>query len=122
MESKTLTIALILVAMIVIAENVFATESADAPSPATLDAFQKCAGDLGATCGGVISKYVFENGVHVSKECCTALLEVGEDCHELLTEVTIVYKRLYPAKKAKQAWYKNNQVWQLCKKNGQVSN
>lgn len=122
MGSKTLTVALLVVTLFVIVENSFATKSADAPSPATLDAFQKCASGLGATCGGVISKYVFEEGVNVSKECCTALIEVGEDCHELLTEVSIVYKRLYPAKKAKQAWRKNAEIWQLCNKNGHISN
>lgn len=122
MESKTLTITLLLLSLFLIAENTFATKSADAPSPATVDALTKCAEDLGATCVGVISKYIFDNGVHVPKECCSALLEVGHDCHELLTEVTIVYKRLYPAKIAKQAWRKTEQVWQLCKKDGHVSN
>ncbi|KAK9733166.1 hypothetical protein RND81_04G048200 [Saponaria officinalis] len=98
-----------------------AVEIATAPSPFSFDELQKCESGLGATCGVSIYQYIFEDGVNVSKECCYRLLTVGKDCHDLLTQVTIVYKRL-PEKLAKENHRKNGKVWELCRTVGHISN
>lgn len=85
-----------------------------APSPSTSDELQKCASGLGATCGDSIYQNIFGAGKQISKECCGRLLTVGEDCHDLLTGVTIVYKRL-SEKHAREVRHKNDEVWKQCK-------
>ncbi|KAK9726210.1 hypothetical protein RND81_05G198200 [Saponaria officinalis] len=74
---------------------------------------QNCENGLGTKCGHLIYKNVFESKTEVSKDCCSRLLTVGKDCHDLLTEVTIVYKRL-TEKHAKEIWLKNDKVWEQC--------
>ncbi|KAK9726219.1 hypothetical protein RND81_05G199100 [Saponaria officinalis] len=86
-----------------------------APSPRGSSELQNCENGLGTKCGHLIYKNVFESKTEVSKDCCSRLLTVGKDCHDLLTEVTIVYKRL-TEKHAKEIWLKNDKVWEQCQK------
>ncbi|KAL9232080.1 hypothetical protein vseg_007226 [Gypsophila vaccaria] len=127
MESKinssrnlSATIILFLAISLIMARPIVGIEPATAPETASSDEMQKCANRLGASCGDSLYQYVFRTGVHVSKECCSRLLTIGKDCHDLLTEVTIVYQRL-PEKRAKEIHRKNDIVWELCKTKGRIS-
>ncbi|KAK9726172.1 hypothetical protein RND81_05G195300, partial [Saponaria officinalis] len=97
-------------------------ESAPAPNSRSEDyQVQKCASKIGESCGNSIFHYVFGAGKHVSEECCTVLLNVGEKCHDLLTRVTIRLEH-FPKQQAKEIRRKNDKAWKLCKKHGQISN
>ncbi|KAK9733143.1 hypothetical protein RND81_04G046600 [Saponaria officinalis] len=120
-SSWNLSLAILFLTSLTMARISFAIEIATAPSPSSPDELQKCESGLGATCGVSIYQYIFEDRVNISKECCNRLLTVGKDCHDLLTQVTIVYKRL-PEKQAKESHRKNNKVWELCKTTGHISN
>ncbi|KAK9726166.1 hypothetical protein RND81_05G194900 [Saponaria officinalis] len=129
MESKTtssmnllVTIVLLFVTSFVLARPNTVVESALAPnSPSEDYQVQKCASKIGETCGNSIFHYVFGAGKHVSKECCTILLNVGEKCHDLLTSVTIRLEH-FPKQQEKEIRRKNDKAWKLCKKHGQISN
>ncbi|KAK9733153.1 hypothetical protein RND81_04G047300 [Saponaria officinalis] len=114
-------VGLLLVTSFMMARPSIAIEIATTPSPSSYDELKKCEIGLGATCGVSIYQYIFGDGVSISKECCNHLLTVGKDCHDLLTQVTIVYKRL-PEKQAKESHVKNSRVWELCKIAGHISN
>ncbi|KAK9671775.1 hypothetical protein RND81_12G054400 [Saponaria officinalis] len=108
---------LLLVTLFVMARQGTSTELGDAHGLARSNELLKCETALGVKCGDNIYQSVFEFGKEVSEECCTRLLTVGKDCHDLLTEVTIVYKRL-PRKDAKEIRNKNDKVWDQCKNSG----
>ncbi|KAK9733146.1 hypothetical protein RND81_04G046900 [Saponaria officinalis] len=111
----------LLVISLIMAKPSLAIEIASAPSPSSFDELKKCENGLGTTCGVSMYQYIFGNGVKVSKECCSRLLTVGKDCHDLLTQVTIIYKRL-PEKQSKESHRKNGKVWELCKTVGHIYN
>ncbi|KAK9726276.1 hypothetical protein RND81_05G203200 [Saponaria officinalis] len=126
MESKAtssvnllVTIILLFVTSFVLANKV--VESAYVPRPSEDYQVQKCASEIGETCGNSIFHYVFGAGKHVSKECCTILLNAGERCHDLLTTVTIRIEH-FPEQQAKEIRRKNDKVWEFCKRRGQISN
>ncbi|KAK9682287.1 hypothetical protein RND81_10G063100 [Saponaria officinalis] len=128
MESKTapamnllVTVTLLCVSSFVMARPSIVSESVPAPSPSEDYRVQHCASGLGETCGDSIFHYVFGAGKHVSKECCNRLLNVGEVCHDLLTNVTIRLEQ-FPEQQAKQIRLKNDKAWKLCKKDGQIAN
>ncbi|KAK9671777.1 hypothetical protein RND81_12G054300 [Saponaria officinalis] len=122
MESKTesslsLSVTTLLLTLFVMVRQGASNEFGVAQSLARYNELQKCENELGVKCGNNIYQSVFVVGKEVSEECCNHLLTVGKDCHDLLTEVTIVYKRL-PRKEAKEIWNKNDKVWEQCKKSG----
>ncbi|KAK9715820.1 hypothetical protein RND81_06G191700 [Saponaria officinalis] len=128
METKTTSsmnllviVTLLCVTSFVMARPSIITESVPAPSPSEDYRVQQCATGIGETCGNSIFHYVFGAGKHVSKECCTRLVNVGEDCHDLLTNVTIRLEQ-FPEHQAKEIKFKNDKAWELCKKDGQISN
>ncbi|KAK9726215.1 hypothetical protein RND81_05G198700 [Saponaria officinalis] len=109
------TMTILLITMFFMATNGVVDQSNVAQSLSKSNELQKCENGLGTKCGHSIYQHVLEAGKEVSKECCNRLMTVGKDCHDLLTEVTIVYKRL-SEKKAKEIWHKNDKVWGDCKK------
>ncbi|KAK9706920.1 hypothetical protein RND81_07G160700 [Saponaria officinalis] len=116
------TIILLFVTSFVLARPNTIVESVPAPYSHFEDyQVQKCASKIGETCGNSIFHYIFGAGKHVSKECCTILLKVGEKCHDLLTTVTIRLEH-FPKQQAKDIRRKNDKAWKLCKKYGQISN
>ncbi|KAK9671861.1 hypothetical protein RND81_12G059400 [Saponaria officinalis] len=119
MDTST-TITLLLFTLFFMATRSAAVQSIVAQSVSKSNELQKCENGLGATCGNTIYQHVFERGNEVSKECCSRLITVGKDCHDLLTEVTIVYKRT-PEKKAKEIWHKNDKAWEDCKQSAAPS-
>ena len=60
---------------------------------------------------------IYKGGKEFSIDCCCRLLTVGEDCHDLLTEVSIIYERIL-VKQAKDIRRKNDKVWERCEKIG----
>ncbi|KAK9742795.1 hypothetical protein RND81_03G197600 [Saponaria officinalis] len=126
MESKAtssmnllVTIVFLFVTSFVLANTV--VKSTPVPGPSEDYQVQKCASEIGETCGNSIFHYVFGAGKHVSKECCTILLNAGERCHDLLTTVTIRLEH-FPEQQAKEIRRKNDKVWEFCKRRGQISN
>ncbi|KAK9715821.1 hypothetical protein RND81_06G191800 [Saponaria officinalis] len=126
MEIKTtssinlmVTATLLCVTSFVMARPSIVIESVPTPSPSEDYRIQQCANGIGETCGNSIFHYVFGAEKHVSKECCTRLVNAGEDCHDLLTNVTIRLEQ-FPEQQAKEIKLKNDKVWDLCKKDGQI--
>ncbi|KAK9733170.1 hypothetical protein RND81_04G048600 [Saponaria officinalis] len=116
MEPKTssfrnlpVTIVLLIATLLYMASLSFGT-----PEVVNSDELQKCAVGLGGHCGDSLYKYVFENGVQVSEKCCSRLLTVGKDCHNLLAKVIIIYNR-FSDKEVKKIHRKRDQVWENCK-------
>ncbi|KAK9726154.1 hypothetical protein RND81_05G193700 [Saponaria officinalis] len=91
------------------------------PIPSEDSRVQKCAIKIGEICGDSIFHYVFGAGKHVSKECCARLSSAGKKCHDLLTNVTIRLEH-FPKQQAKETRRKNDKAWELCNKDGQISN
>ncbi|KAK9726150.1 hypothetical protein RND81_05G193300 [Saponaria officinalis] len=114
------TIVVLLVTSFVTARPITVIETAPAPSPSEDFQVQKCARGLGETCGDSLFHYVFGAGKHVSKDCCTRLLNVGKECHDLLTTVTIRLEH-FPEEEATEIRQKNDKVWGLCEKVGQTT-
>ena len=56
----------------------------------------------------------------MSKDCGNRLLIVGEDCHDLLIEVSLSYERL-PEKRVEAIKRKNDKIWEHCKKIGDAT-
>jgi hypothetical protein len=126
MESKftsslRFTIAILFVTSIAMARPNTASENAPSPSLTESQQVQICARGLELTCGDSIFHYVFGGGVRVSKECCSQLLNIGKECHDFLTNVTIKNEH-FGEEVAKEIRRKNDKVYELCKRDGQVSN
>ncbi|KAK9750302.1 hypothetical protein RND81_02G185800 [Saponaria officinalis] len=118
---SSITFAIMLVKLFVMVRQSVAIGSNIAQSLKKSNDLLKCENGLGVKCGDGIYQNVFEIGNEVSKECCDRLLSVGKDCHDLLTEITIVYKR-FTMKEAREIWHKNDKVWEQCENIGSAPN
>lgn len=116
---------MLLTTIVISRPNASIIQSKNEPSPSPYpnivigDLFHECGYKAGAICGDEIFQYVFVNATIVSQECCTKLLKMGKQCHDLLTNATLESQD-FDQVVVPHIWTKNIQVWNLCEIHGRI--
>lgn len=117
MDSKnTLIVKLSIIFTILYTFHIASTQPVPAP---TIETVIGCEHKQTNICGDIVYSYIFiERGV-VSQECCSRLINAGRDCHDDLTNA-VLRREEYDGQKKKEIIERQNEIWNLCKKNGQI--
>ncbi|KAJ8421121.1 hypothetical protein Cgig2_008607 [Carnegiea gigantea] len=88
------------------------------PAP-TVQPLTGCEGKVTSACGPKVYAFVFDKSGILSEKCCELLLNAGRQCHESETN-SILSEGEFSAEEKKEIMKRHNQVWNLCKKNGDI--
>ena len=89
------------------------------PAP-TVQPLTGCAGKVTSACGPKVYSFVFEKTGVLSQKCCELLLNAGRECHDSDTN-SILSEGEFSAEEKKEIMERQNEVWNLCKKNGHIN-
>uniref|UniRef100_A0A7C9CR96 Prolamin-like domain-containing protein n=1 Tax=Opuntia streptacantha TaxID=393608 RepID=A0A7C9CR96_OPUST len=122
MDTKTscITKLFIAAAMLLIALGTTAAETSskqtEAPSP---NPITRCGSRLTDDCPDEVFNFVFYEGTTVSRDCCTQLVKMGKECHDLLTILTVYGEHF--EQDVIEILKRGNVVWRRCQANGEIA-